>query len=161
MSTQPGQHHAVQAAVAYAALVTTHEVGDYIIQRDADAKAKGKHGPAGAAACARHVGSYIAVQTLALYAADRYLRLGLSKRRAAAGLALSAVTHYVADRCAGHWADDSEGAPLLVRAAHAAGKTGWLQGDPTAGPLIDQAWHKGWIGAAALVVAGPVPPRRR
>ncbi|NDK24700.1 hypothetical protein FSY75_09465 [Streptomyces sp. TR1341] len=154
MNTQQNQHPAVQAAVAYAALTAAHEVGDYIVQRDADAKAKGKHGPAGAAACARHVGSYTATQALALYAADRYLRLGLSWRRAAAGLALSAVTHYVADRCAGHWADDSKDAPFLVRAAHAAGKTGWLTGDPGAGPLLDQAWHKGCIALAAVVVSG-------
>ncbi|BBA98301.1 hypothetical protein RVR_4434 [Actinacidiphila reveromycinica] len=150
-------HHqpaAVQAAVAYAALTAAHEVGDYIVQRDADAKAKGKHGPAGAAACARHVASYTATQGLALYAADRYLRLGLDWRRAGAALLVSAVTHYVADRCAGHWPDDSKDAPLLVRAAHAAGKTKWLQGDPAAGPLIDQAWHKGCIAVAAAVAAG-------
>ncbi|NEA42745.1 hypothetical protein [Streptomyces sp. SID11385] len=161
MNPQQKQHPAVQAAVAYAALTAAHEVGDYIIQRDADAKAKGKHGPAGAAACARHVASYTATQAVALLAADRYLRLGLSWRRAAAGLAASAATHYVADRCAGHWADDSKGAPFLVRAAHAVGKGGWLKADPTAGPLLDQAWHKGCIAAAALIAAGPAPQSGR
>ncbi|MFJ7592493.1 hypothetical protein ACIQZO_35010 [Streptomyces sp. NPDC097617] len=141
-------------AAAYAALTTAHEVGDYLVQRDDDAAAKGKHGPEGAAACLRHVCSYTATQALALYAADRHLRLGLDWRRAAAGLAVSAVTHYVADRCAGHWADDSDDAPLLVRAAHAAGKGGWLCRDPRAGAFLDQAWHKGWIGLAAAISAG-------
>ncbi|MGW6391153.1 hypothetical protein ACWFR1_11750 [Streptomyces sp. NPDC055103] len=101
-----------------------------------------------------NVTSYTATQAVALYAADRYLGLGLSWRRAAAGLALSAVTHYMADRCAGRWADDTDDAPLLVRAAHKAGKGGWLTADPRAGALLDQAWHKGWIGLAAAVAAG-------
>jgi hypothetical protein len=146
---------AVRFAAAYAALSTAHEVGDYIVQRDADAKAKGRHGPEGAAACARHVASYTATQALALYATNRYLGLGLTWRRAAAALALSAATHYLADRCAGHWARTDADAPLLVRAAHAAGKTGWLTNDPRAGAFLDQAWHKGWIGVAAAVSAGP------
>ncbi|EDY43950.1 hypothetical protein [Streptomyces sp. SPB074] len=162
MVQQSHQPAAVQAAVAYAALTAAHEVGDYLIQRDADAKAKGQHGPAGAAACARHVASYTATQALALYAADRYLRLGLTWRRAAAGLTLSAITHYAADRCNGHWTNgEGDGAPLLVRAAYAAGKGGWLAHDPAAGPLLDQAWHKGWIGLAALIAAGPRPPSGR
>ncbi|MGW6459116.1 hypothetical protein ACWF94_24870, partial [Streptomyces sp. NPDC055078] len=112
------------------------------------------HGPEGAAACRRHVTSYLATQAVALFAVDRYLGLGLDWRRAAAGLALSAVTHYAADRCAGHWDDDSDDAPLLVRAAHKLGKGGWLTRDPRAGAMIDQAWHKGWVGLAAVVAAG-------
>ncbi|MEC3995042.1 hypothetical protein VSR01_16475 [Actinacidiphila sp. DG2A-62] len=125
---------AVRFAAAYAALTAAHEAGDYLVQRDTDAKQKGDPGPQGAAACARHVASYAATQALALWAADRYLGLGLDRRRAFAGLALSAATHYVADRCAGHWAETGPDAPLLVRAAHKAGKTGWLTRDPQAGP---------------------------
>jgi hypothetical protein len=147
---------AIRFAAGYIALSAAHDAGDYFIQRDTDAKAKGKAGPEGAAACARHVASYTATQALALYSADRYLRLGLNWRRAAAGLGLSAATHYVADRCAGHWADTSPTAPLLVRALHAAGKQEWLTRDPSAGPLVDQAWHRVWIAVAAAVAAvGP------
>lgn len=146
---------ALRFAAAYAVLTAAHEVGDYLVQRDTDAEAKGKHGPEGAAACLRHVTSYTATQALALYAADRYLGLGLSRWRATAGLALSAASHYAADRCAGHWADDTDDAPLLVRAAHKVGKGGWLTRDPGAGALLDQAWHKGWVGLAAAVAAGP------
>jgi hypothetical protein len=146
---------AVRAAVAYGALTAAHEVGDYLVQRDTDAKKKGCPGREGAAACARHVASYTATQALALWAADRYLGLGLDRRRAVVGLALSAATHYAADRCAGHWAETGPDAPLLVRAAHKAGKTGWLTRDPQAGPLIDQAWHRGWIALSALLAAGP------
>lgn len=146
---------AVRAAVAGVVLTAAHEVGDYIVQRDADAKKKGCAGPQGAAACARHVASYTATLALALWAADRYLGLGLELRRAAAGLVLSAVTHYAADRCANHWDQTGPEAPLLVRAAHKIGKTGWLTTDPRAGALLDQAWHKGCIAAAALIAAGP------
>lgn len=139
-------------AASYAVLVAAHEVGDYIVQQDKDAVAKGRPGREGRIACARHVASYTATQAVALTAANRGLRLGLSWRRVAAGLAVSAFTHYVADRCAGHWAE-TDGAPALVRAAHGSGKSGWLTRDPGAGPLLDQAWHKGWIAAAAAVTA--------
>ncbi|MGJ5693108.1 hypothetical protein ACM6RM_08035 [Streptomyces pratensis] len=138
-------------AAAYAVLTAAHEAGDYIVQRDADARDKGKHGHTGRAACARHVASYTATQDLALLAAHRGLHLGLNPRRALLGLGLSAATHYIADRCATHWADDTPTAPLLVRAAHATGKGTWLQRDPGAGALIDQAWHKACIGVAAAV----------
>ncbi|MFC8332784.1 hypothetical protein [Streptomyces olivaceus] len=140
-------------ATAYAVLTAAHEAGDYLIQRDDDARDKGKHGHLGRAACARHVASYTTTQALALLAADRGLDLRLNWRRAAAGLALSAATHYLADRCATHWADDTPAAPLLVRAAHAAGKGTWLQRDPAAGALLDQAWHKTCIALAAAVTA--------
>ncbi|MBP5906835.1 hypothetical protein F3K40_15360 [Streptomyces sp. LBUM 1478] len=151
-SSTPTSTAAVYAA-AYAVLTAAHEGGDYIVQRDTDARDKGKEGHEGRAACIRHVTSYTATQGLALLAADRGLRLGLNWRRAAAGLALSAGTHYLADRCAGQWATGGPGAPILVRAAHAVGKGTWLERDPGAGPLLDQAWHKVCIGVAAAVAA--------
>ncbi|WP_433856716.1 hypothetical protein [Streptomyces kronopolitis] len=144
-----------RTGAAYAALMAAHEIGDYVLQRDGDAVAKGHDGREGAFACARHVASYTAGQALALLAADRYLRLGLDWRRAVAALALSAGTHYAIDRCAGHWPETAEeGAPLIVRAAHKAGKGTWLSRDPAAGPLLDQALHRAVIGVAAVVAAG-------
>lgn len=148
--------NATRFAATCAVLTAAHEVGDYLIQRDGDATAKGGPGRAGRAACARHVASYTLTQAAALAAADATLRLRLRPGRAAAGLALSAITHYAADRCAGHWADTSETAPTLVRFAHRHGKRKWLTRDPNAGALIDQAWHKGWIAlAAAIAATGP------
>lgn len=144
---------AARFAALYAALTAAHEVGDYWVQQDADAVAKGKPGREGAAACARHVATYTATQALAVAAVNRGLGLRLNWRRAAAGLALSAATHYVADRCAKQWSDDSPGAPALVRFAHDIGHSPWLSNDPAAGPLMDQAWHKGWITLAAAVAA--------
>lgn len=150
---------AVQATVAYAALTAAHEVGDFWVQRDADAVTKGKPSRAGAAACARHVASYTATQALALAAANRRLGLGLDWRRAAAGLALSAVTHYVADRSAGHWPTNTPATPFVARLAHRVGKTQWLTRDPSAPMHMDQAWHKGWIAVAAVVCASRVKGR--
>ncbi|MGQ4353209.1 hypothetical protein ACN6LJ_001299 [Streptomyces drozdowiczii] len=101
-------------------------------------------------ACARHVATYTASQALTLYAANRVLGLGVNRRRALAGLAISAVTHYVADRQGGHWRDEQPRG--IVRLAARTGHAGWLQRDPGAGYLLDQSWHKGWIAIAAAVI---------
>lgn len=146
---------ATQFSAAYAALTAAHEVADHIVQVDRDAVAKGRHGVEGKVACLRHVTSYTLTQALALAAADRGLGLRLNWRYAAAGLLVSAATHYVADRSGGRWAEDPAKQPTtrMVRAAHRAGKGGWLTRDPQAGYRIDQAWHKGWITIAAGVVS--------
>ncbi|MFD8147360.1 hypothetical protein [Streptomyces sp. NPDC059708] len=149
---------AARFAAVYALLAASHEAADYWVQQDGDAVSKGHHGPEGRAACARHVASYTATQALALGLAGKYLGLRLTWQRAAAGLAVSAVTHYVADRCAGHWREADDNAPALVRFAHRTGKGQWLTRDPGAGPLLDQAWHKAWIAAAAVITAGPAKP---
>jgi hypothetical protein len=128
-----------------------HELGDYVVQRDTDAADKGKPGRTGRAACARHCLTYTATQAVTLYAAHRLLGLRLRPARAAAGLALSGLTHYAIDRCATHWPEDGPDAPALVRAAHAAGKGTWLQRDPGAPALLDQALHKGCIAVAATL----------
>jgi len=146
---------AARFAAAYAVLTASHEVGDYWSQQDRDAVAKGRHGAEGRAACARHVASYTATQAVALAAADRGLGLGLGWRRIGAALAVSAVTHYVADRSGGRWREDGP-STRLVRFARRTGHAGWLERDPGAGPLLDQAWHRGWIAVAAAVAAGGV-----
>ncbi|MHA6764761.1 hypothetical protein [Streptacidiphilus sp. PAMC 29251] len=144
---------ATRFAASYAVLTAAHEVGDHWTQRDAEATAKGDPGPRGARACASHVATYTATQALALYAADRGLRLGLGWRRASAALAVSAVTHYAADRSAGHWRDEHPtGVPWL---AAVTGHRGWLQRDPGSPYLLDQAWHKGWIAVAAAIASAP------
>jgi hypothetical protein len=138
-------------AAILATLTAAHEVGDYLVQLDTDARAKGHPDRDGATACARHVLTYTGTQALALYAVNRRFGLGLTRPRAVAALTLSAVTHYAADRCAGRWTETGPTAPLLVRAAHAIGKGPWLTADPNAGHLLDQAFHKGCIALAAAV----------
>lgn len=146
--------YAARFATAYAALMAGHEVGDYIVQTDAQAGAKGAHTHEGRMACASHVASYTATQGAALAVLNRRLGLGITPGRAALGLAVSAGTHYLVDRCAGQWSDASDMAPALVRLAHRSGKGGWLQRDGGAGALLDQAIHKGCILVAAAVIAG-------
>lgn len=144
---------AAQFAAMYAVLTASHEVADYWVQVDADAVAKGRPGREGAATCAKHVASYTITQALALVAADRGLGLGLGWRRITAALAVSATTHYIADRSGGRWREDGP-STRLVRFARRSGHAGWLERDPGAGPLLDQAWHRGWIAIAAVVAAG-------
>lgn len=146
---------AAQFSVSYAALTAAYEVADHIVQVDRDAVDKGKEGLEGRIACARHVASYTLTQALALAAADKGLGLRLNWRYATAGLLVSAVTHYAADRSGGRWAEDpaTQETTRMVRFAHRTGKGGWLTRDPSAGYKYDQAWHKGWIAIAAGIVA--------
>lgn len=146
---------AVRATASYAALTASHEVADHWVQVDRDAVAKGRPGREGAIACARHVATYTATQALTLYAADRVLGLGLNRKRAIAGLAISAVTHYVADRQGGRWRDENPRG--VVKLAARTGHAGWLARDPGAGYLMDQSWHKGWLAIAAVVIGGGKP----
>lgn len=139
-------------AAVYALLTASHEVADHWVQVDAQALAKGKPGLEGVTACAQHVATYTATQAVALLAANQFLGLGLRPARAAAALAVSGVTHYVADRQGGHWRDPEPHG--VVRLAAVTGHRGWLGRDPGAGYLMDQSWHKGWIAVAAVVAAG-------
>ncbi|WP_333758841.1 hypothetical protein [Streptomyces sp. ISBFB 2968] len=138
-------------AATYAALTAAHEVADHWVQIDDQAVHKGNRNRNGAIACAEHVITYTATQAVALAAVQRVTGMRLSWKRAALGLAVSAATHYVADRQGGHWRDENPRG--IVRLAAATGHAGWLKRDPNAGYLMDQAWHKGWIAVAALVAA--------
>jgi hypothetical protein len=80
---------------------------------------------------------------------NRRLGLGLRPGRTAVALAISAVTHYIADRQGGHWRDEHPRG--IVRLAAMTGHAGWLQRDPGAGYLLDQSWHKAWIAVSAVV----------
>jgi hypothetical protein len=142
---------ATRFGAAYGILTASHEVADHWVQIDAQATAKGQPGPDGVRACLAHVATYTATQGLALWAANRFLGLGIRPGRAAAALAVSAVTHYVADRQGGHWQDEEPRS--VVRLAVVTGHAGWLARDPGAGYLLDQSWHKGWIAVAAAVAA--------
>jgi hypothetical protein len=142
---------AARFAAACAVLTASHEVADHWVQIDAQATAKGQPGREGAAACAQHVATYTATQALALLAANKLLGLQLRPGKAAAALAVSAATHYIADRQGGHWRDPEPRG--VVRLAAVTGHRGWLERDPGAGYLLDQSWHKGWLAVAALIAA--------
>ncbi|GHJ34327.1 hypothetical protein ACFV4E_22940 [Streptomyces hygroscopicus] len=142
------------ARTAAVAVITDHihTWADYWGQRDTDAQTKGLPGAEGRAACARHVANHTAHLAVALLAANRLLDLNIRPKRLATGLALAAGTHYLADRSGGHW-KDTQPTTFLVRAAHKLGKQGWIQNDPTAGPHLDQAWHRAWHLVAAAIIA--------
>lgn len=146
---------AARTAAAWAALSASHEFADHWVQIDAQAVAKGKPGAEGARACAAHVATYTATQAAALAAANRLLGLRIGWKRAALGLAISAGTHYVADRQGGHWRDENPRG--IVRLAAATGHAGWLERDPLAGYLMDQSWHKACLAVAAMVAGGGTP----
>lgn len=132
--------------LASTAMVAAHQVADHWVQTDHQAVTKGGPGWRARLACARHVATYTATQALTLTVAAKWLRVPLSPSWTAAGLGVSALTHYVADR-----------REPLRRMATATGhapfyatNTGGMNG----AYLMDQSFHYGWIFVAALLIAG-------
>lgn len=137
---------AVFAAV-FAAYAAGHGIGDYWVQTNGQALGKGAAGWPGRRACAAHVATY--TLTLAACLALAWWRLGLplSPPWIAAGLAVSAVTHYFADRRR----------PLERLASAIPGKLGFYragEGLASGAAHLDQAWHWWWLFAAALITVG-------
>jgi hypothetical protein len=133
-------------AAVFAAMAAGHQVGDYWVQTSAQAAAKGKPGRAGRKACAAHVATYTLALAACIALAGWWLALPLNAGWAAAGLAVSAVTHYLADRRA----------PLRRLADLLGSGQFWRTGDgmATGAALLDQAWHWAWLFVSALVATG-------
>lgn len=85
-------------STAAVALYAAHHVGDYWVQTDAQARHKGDGGRNGVIACASHVLTYTATQALCLALAFAVLGVHPRWPLVWAGLAVSGVTHYLADR---------------------------------------------------------------
>jgi hypothetical protein len=137
---------AVFAAV-FAAYAAGHPIGDYWVQTNGQAAGKGAPGWPGRRACAAHVVTYTLTLTACLALVWWRLALPLSPAWAAAGLAVSAVTHYFADRRG----------PLERLAGFIPGKLGFYragEGLASGAAHLDQAWHWWWLFAAALITAG-------
>ena len=139
-----------EAAATFAAVLGTylvaHQGADYWVQTSHQAAHKGSPGWAGRWACAKHVATYTA--TLAVPQAGVAWWQGQAQRprRVAAGLAVSAVTHYWADR-----------RTTLARLAERFGLGGFYRagtGLASGAAHLDQAWHWVWLGVAALVTTG-------
>jgi hypothetical protein len=131
---------AVFAAV-FAAYLAGHQVADFWAQTSHQALCKGLPGRAGRRACAAHVTAYTVILAGFLALTAWQLALPVSPCRAAAGLTLSAVTHYWADR-----------RRPLEQLARLVGKGEfWDAGGATA---MDQAFHWAFVFAAALITAG-------
>ncbi|MEU7822935.1 transcriptional regulator [Catellatospora sp. NPDC049133] len=152
--------HLALIAAVWAALAASHPVADHWMQTAHQATHKDLPGWVGRLACARHVATYTATNGafLAPVIAAGYMWTGhmiVSPVQLAAGLAVSAITHYVADRRL-----------PLRRIAEAVGSGGYFQHNakpladgrfeygPGSGAFeLDQAWHKGWLWVATAIIA--------
>lgn len=108
-------------AAVLAMLLAAHAVGDHWIQTDRQAQDKGERTLAGAAAAARHVATYTATLAAGLALLAWRCDLPLSPARTVLGLAITAITHYWADRRV-----------HLLALADRIGKSDWIAKDPTA-----------------------------
>jgi hypothetical protein len=139
------------------ALYAGHHVGDYWVQTDHQAAHKGAKGQEGILACAMHVATYTLTQAafLALAAWTTGLRWNLWAFLGA--LAVSAITHYLADR--------REYGIMFRLARLLPGKDRFLtlgvprpgrEDNPSLGTgawALDQSWHIFWgVFVAALVL---------
>lgn len=133
----------------YAALHAGHLVGDYWCQTNHQAEVKGKPGRDGHRACLRHVATLTATQGAFLGLACWTTGERLSWRLVAAGLAVNAASHYVADRRRPiRW--------LADRLEWTGKGTFYRSGDGLASGAahLDQAWHIGWAAIASAIIAG-------
>jgi hypothetical protein len=133
-------------AAVFAAMIAAHHVGDYWVQTGSQAQRKGLAGWPGRIACAAHVLTYTATLAAAVLLAAWWLAMPLSPWWLCAGLGVSAVSHYFADRRV-----------PLRRLVSALGNVGfWDAGEglATGAALLDQAWHWGWLFVSALIVSG-------
>ena len=139
----------------FAALFAAHQVADHHVQRDHDAQAKGLPGREGRLACARHVASYTVTAAVALGAAHLAAGTRPNLTRMAAGLALSAVSHYVIDRRTPlrRFAEWTGHAGFYALGAPRPGK----DDNPSLGTgayALDQSAHVGFLFLATLIIAG-------
>jgi hypothetical protein len=138
------------SATSFAAVAVTiyagHQAGDYWVQTSGQAVRKSLPGSPGRLACAAHVSTYTATLAAFLFTARVFVPLPLSDPHVLAGLAVSAVSHYIADR-----------RKPLARIARALGREDFYRagdGLATGAALLDQAWHWAWLFVSALVIAG-------
>jgi hypothetical protein len=159
--------HAVTFAAVFAVLYAAHQVGDHWPStyhgamskgiRRREAIAAGLHPYTGPRACAAHVATYTATGVLFLAALVWRTGLELSLSRTAAALAVSAVTHY--------WADRRYTLKWLCDQLSCIGKDRFYRlGAPREGHddnvtlgtgayALDQSFHIFWLFVAALIAA--------
>lgn len=168
MTNTPG----IFAAVAFA-LYVAHHVGDYWIQTDHQARNKGCAGGRGRLACAMHVLTYCLTQYVCVIVVLIVLEMPpLNVWQVAAGLGISAVTHYMADRrehglmfkLARLIPGKANFLMLGVPRTHEVFPRGWADREPrepvpldnpslgTGAWALDQSWHIFWGFVAALVM---------
>jgi hypothetical protein len=150
----PDPTHVSTFAAAFAALYAAHQVADHWVQTEDQAAHKGLPGAAGRIACLMHVLTYTVTCLVALLAVKAVVGLPWQSGQVIAALAVSAVTHYAADRRTplarlagwlGHAPFHRLGAP---RPGH--------DDNPSLGTgayALDQSLHVFWLFIAALIIA--------
>jgi hypothetical protein len=145
---------AVTFAVVLPALLVAHHVADHWIQTERQTIYKGRPGWAGRRACAAHVATYTAVTAGVTGLMWLLFALPIALAGFLIGQAVSAVTHYWADR-----------RTPLARLADVIGKGEMVTfGAPRPGRddnshlgtgayALDQSWHWLWLLVAALCTA--------
>lgn len=145
---------ALTFAAVLPALLVAHNVADHWAQTSHQAATKGHAGHAGRVACAAHVLSYTAVTAMVVGLLWVVLDLSITPAGFVAGQAVSAITHYWADRRF-----------TLAGLAARLGKTEFYRlGAPraerddnpslgTGAYALDQSWHWFWLLVAALLTA--------
>ncbi|MFI5935771.1 DUF3307 domain-containing protein [Actinoplanes sp. NPDC051494] len=146
--------HVATFTAVFVALFVAHQLADHWIQTQHQADHKGDRGWVGRLACAAHVASYTVTSLLALLALPLFLGLALSPGRVAAGLLISAVTHYIADRRTPlkRLAEAIGSGPLHALGVPREGR----DDNPSLGTgsyALDQSFHYLFLFVAALVIA--------
>jgi hypothetical protein len=153
---------AVTTAVSFCAMLAGHYIGDHWLQTSGQACKKALNGGESRACalwhCAKHVITWSASTVAFVSVAGWWLHLPLHLGWLAAGIAVNAVTHFVADL-----------RTPLIRLAQLLGRGGYIEhsqvmrpaGAQPTGPgtalfHLDQAWHIAWMFVAALLIAGPM-----
>lgn len=154
----PGSGAAVERAAVmgavYAVMHAAHQVADHWVQTDHQAAHKGLPGRVGRVACAAHVAGYTAANAAAVVAMHRALGLPVSWRAVLAGQAVSALTHYWADRRTPlRWLAERVGRGRLYALGAPRPGTDDQPHLGTGAYALDQSWHIGWIAVGALVTA--------
>ncbi|MFB6397965.1 DUF3307 domain-containing protein [Polymorphospora lycopeni] len=141
-------------AAVFAALYVAHQVADHWVQTQHQADCKGRPGWPGRLACAAHVTTYTLTAGLALLAVMAATGLRLDVGPVAVGLAVSSVSHYIADRRT----------PLRKLAELLGSARFYALGTPRPGRddnpslgtgayALDQSFHLFFLFAAALIIA--------
>jgi hypothetical protein len=166
--------HTALFAAAGLIFYAAHHVGDYWVQTDHQARHKGDSGLSGITSCLLHVGTYVMTQAVFLCAASVILGMRFSFAGYCAAMAVSAVTHYLADRREhgimfklarllpgkADFLKLGVPRPLVIEAQHPDGSGTSLTplDNPSLGTgawALDQAWHIFWgVFVAALLLAG-------
>lgn len=146
---------------AFMALLGIHYAGDHWIQTGPQSVKKALDRNSSAASahwhCLKHVLTYTAAGAILLLGLAAWFDLPIQLGWLAAGLAVNAVTHYVADlRTPLRWLAGVLGRNAYIHYCQVQRPTGAQDTGPGTGLFhLDQAWHIFWIVISAAIIAGP------